>query len=61
MANDPAAEYLDHLRNNPSQREKLRDAVFAEIVAAGEAAGYTFSEKHLANILLKHHFDTSQW
>jgi hypothetical protein len=59
MAKDQATEYLKHLRDKGAQREKLRDAVFAEIVAAGEAAGYSFTAKQLALVLKDKTFDES--
>ncbi len=60
MAKDQATEYLKHLRDKGAEREKLRDAVFAEIVAAGEAAGYSFTAKQLEHILKVQTFDESR-
>jgi hypothetical protein len=51
MEKDPVRAYLEHLRDHPSQREKLRDAVSAECVAAGEAAGYHFTVEQFEKVL----------
>ena len=48
-----AADFLQHLINNPLEREKFQDATAADIVQAGSDAGYTFTESDL-NALIQH-------
>lgn len=50
MAKDQAKRYLEHLRDNPKERQALRKAAFAEVVATGLAAGYRFTVKDLEEL-----------
>ena len=44
MADDQGLrEYLESLRENRAERERLQDAVSKEVVEAGKAAGYEFT------------------
>ena len=38
-----AQDFLNYLRDNPERRARLQEAVLEDIIAAGAAAGYTFT------------------
>lgn len=42
-----AAEFLEFLQHNIEERDRLENAVLAEIVEAGKAKGFHFTEKDL--------------
>lgn len=53
MPENPAKKYLQGLRDKPAERERLRGAVHREVVSAGQAAGYTFTEQDLEELELR--------
>lgn len=52
MPENPAQEYLKSLHDKHEERERLRGAVYSEIVEAGRGAGYNFTEDDLKALTL---------
>ena len=50
MPTDQLERYLKSLVSNAAERERLRNAMFEEIVAAGKAAGFTFTKEDLKEL-----------
>ncbi len=44
---NPLRDFLQHLINNPQEREKLQGATPEQIVLAGKQAGYDFAQSDL--------------
>jgi len=51
MAVDQAKQYLTSLATDQAARTKLQSALGDDIVKAGAAAGFTFTEAELAGLL----------
>jgi len=51
MAVDQAKQYLTSLASDQAARTKLQDALAEDIVKAGAAAGFAFTETELGGLL----------
>jgi len=51
MSSDDANAFIEHLHKNRHLRETLKDAILAEIVAAGRLANFHFDADDLKQVL----------
>jgi|SRR5579859_4333497 len=54
VTHNRAVDFLEYVLKNPHEREKLQDATGAEIVQAGKAVGYDFTESDLDVLILRY-------